>query len=162
MAHGHSPSSSLADVDVDVDYYTYSRSSSVSSLSNISVVPASATLPVSASASSGHANQKPSLANINVPSFAQFRSRVSSIPIVSPITAKGKAPAYSFTPSRAASLSKTQHGSPRIAQPISRPFSLDSPVQQQHSLQSGAGDTSSLNPQYAVKQRERWVCSHSY
>lgn len=58
-----------------------------------------------------------SLAQIAVPSFSAFRSQVSSIPV----------------PRTANRHSVTFQPSPRLAEPASRPFSVDSPLPQQPS-----------------------------
>lgn len=62
-----------------------------------------------------------SLAQIAVPSFSAFRSQVSSIPV----------------PRTANRHSATFQPSPRLAEPASRPFSVDSPLPQQPSGLAG-------------------------
>ena len=117
MAHSHS--SSLAD-----DYYAqYSPRSSVYSdqqpRTSVSPPP-SQPLQV---------RKQTSLAHIAVPSFSSFRSQASSIPIASQ-----RKPAPLFQPShspRSASFSLAEKASPRLADPSSRPLSLDSPLPQQ-------------------------------
>lgn len=118
---GHSHTSSLAD-----DYYTQSLSqySHTSSLSNDSATA----LPYRAgSAFSQHqqpgVRKQASLASIHAPSFAAFRNQVSSIPVRNPAFQPARSP-------RAASFSLAEKASPRLADPSSRPLSLDSPLPQ--------------------------------
>jgi hypothetical protein len=72
-------------------------------------------------------------AQISVPSFAAFRSHASSIPTASHSAALRR-PTIPFKPAhspRAASFSLAERASPRLADPASRPLSLDSPVPHQ-------------------------------
>ncbi|KAK3111173.1 hypothetical protein LTR53_013843 [Teratosphaeriaceae sp. CCFEE 6253] len=76
------------------------------------------------------ARHQASLAKIHIPSFRSF---ASSIPVPSPSTRKSK-PAPFHLPARsprAASFSLAERASPRLADPSSRPLSLDSPLPQQ-------------------------------
>ncbi|KAK5120556.1 hypothetical protein LTR85_006212 [Meristemomyces frigidus] len=83
-----------------------------------------------------------SLAQISVPSFSAFRSQASSIPVSSPSAPKRKpAPFQPLRSPRAASFSLAEKASPRLADPASRPLSLDSPLPQQPS-----GRTNELSP----------------
>ncbi|TKA81466.1 hypothetical protein B0A55_02945 [Friedmanniomyces simplex] len=74
--------------------------------------------------------QPTTLAQIHIPSFRSF---ASSIPVPSPRTQKRKpAPFHlSARSPRAASFSLAEKASPRLAEPASRPLSLDSPLPQQ-------------------------------
>ncbi|KAK4540559.1 hypothetical protein LTR36_009089 [Oleoguttula mirabilis] len=70
-----------------------------------------------------------SLAQISIPSFSAFRSQASSIPVSSPSAPKRKpAPFQPLRSPRAASFSLAEKASPRLADPASRPLSLDSPL----------------------------------
>ena len=128
----HSQASSQA----DVDYYNYySRSASSSLGTGPGAFPPLTSVKPS-SVSPEHGRKKSSLARIDVPSFSQFRSQLSGIPIASPTTAKRKPLPPQLRP---VSNSLAEKASPRLAEPTLRPFSLDSPVQQQS---NGAGSTS--------------------
>lgn len=148
----HSQSSSLA----DFDYYNYSHSAS-SSLSDGSVNLPTTSHPPPSSSSSEHVRKQQSLANIDVPSFSKFRSQVSSIPVSSPSTAKRK-PLPFQNLNRPVSQSVVEQGSPRFADPGSRPFSLDSPLQQQF---SGASNVLSppLTEDRDQSQQDEYVLS---
>ncbi|KAK3672588.1 hypothetical protein LTR78_007639 [Recurvomyces mirabilis] len=98
-----------------------------------------------------------SLAHIQVPSFRSF---ASSIPVPSPSTTKRKPPPFALARSpRAASFSLAERASPRLAEPSSRPFSLDSPLPQQPN-----GLLNQLSPplteDFTAQQEDR--ASHSY
>lgn len=75
------------------------------------------------------ARKKASLAAINVPSFSAFRSNLPSAVKQPPHAAFHGQPSP-----RAVSFSLAEKASPRLAEPTSRPLSLDSPVptQSQH------------------------------
>lgn len=75
------------------------------------------------------ARKKASLAAINVPSFSAFRSNLPSAVKQPPYAAFHGQPSP-----RAVSFSLAEKASPRLAEPTSRPLSLDSPVptQSQH------------------------------
>lgn len=75
----------------------------------------------------GHIKKQASLANIAVPSFSAFRSQASSIPISSPGKANRLAGTLLASP-RPTSFSAAEQPSPRLAEPTSRPLSLDSPL----------------------------------
>ena len=137
----HSPSSSLADADFDY-YPTYSHSAT-SSRTDASAPPAPQTgisRSQSQTQSQTHTRRKTnSLSKITVPSFSAFRSQVSSIPISSS-PAKKKPPFQAHSP-RAPSLSVAERASPRLADPGTRPLSLDSPVRQSSGLARVDEDT---------------------
>lgn len=74
--------------------------------------------------------QQPSLSNIHIPSFRSF---ASSIPVPSPKAPKRKPAPFQLSARspRSASFSLAERASPRLADPTSRPLSLDSPLPQQ-------------------------------
>ncbi|KAK1082413.1 hypothetical protein LTR48_006993 [Friedmanniomyces endolithicus] len=98
--------------------------------------------------------QQTTLAQIHIPSFRSF---ASSIPVPSPKARERKpAPFQLSTRSpRAASFSLAERASPRLAEPTSRPLSLDSPLLQQSNglagtvspPQAGHGDRYGHNKQ---------------
>jgi hypothetical protein len=80
--------------------------------------------------SNSHAGVKKqsSLAQITVPSFSAFRSQTSGIPT----TATRQYGSLLPSP-RPNSFSIAEQASPRLAEPVSRPLSLDSPLPRQPS-----------------------------
>ena len=159
-----SQSSSLADIDYyggAAAYYSHSPSSSYS---NSSANPpplrtgsaSREALPQSQQSTSGVRKQT-SLANIAVPSFSAFRNQVSGIPISSPSTAvrRKPAPGQSQASPRVVSFSAAEKGSPRLAEPGSRPYSIESPA-----IQNPTGLASVISPPLtedeATPRRDRY------
>lgn len=121
-----SSTSSLAD-----DYYNYasdaqSDDSYHRQQDSFPLPPRSQLQPQSDS----HAGVKKqsSLAQITVPSFSAFRSQTSGIPT----TATRQHGSLLPSP-RPTSFSAAEQASPRLAEPVSRPLSLDSPLPRQPS-----------------------------
>lgn len=143
----NSQRSSLA----DIDYSHYNTSySSLSSLSEDSVVPSTtvttaATTTARPTATTPQVRKQTSLANINVPSFSNFRSRVSSIPIASPSPAVQRPRSPQKPTNRPASLAEI--GSPRLADRSWRPHSIASPA-----LHHGVGTPSVRSQRSSVHE----------
>jgi hypothetical protein len=144
-----SSTSSLAD-----DYYNYA--SDVQSDDEYHRQQDSFPLPPRPQAaqvqSNSHAGVKKqsSLAQITVPSFSAFRSQTSGIPT----TATRKHSSLLPSP-RPTSFSAVEQASPRLAEPVSRPLSLDSPLPRQPS-----GLAYILTPpltEESVGKRDRYV-----
>jgi hypothetical protein len=94
-----------------------------------------------------------SLAHIHIPSFRSF---ASSIPVPSPSTTKRKPAPFKLARSpRAASFSFAEKASPRLAEPTSRPLSLDSPKLTQHNGQSGILSPP-LTEEFTARQEDRY------
>lgn len=148
---------------VDLDYYAYSSHSASSSLSNgHAAFPAPPTSTVLPSRSPDRARRHSSQAHAGIPSFSQFRSQVSGIPIASTTSTKRK-PLPS--PTRPLSASVADTGSPKLAEPASRPHSLETvqqrtPVQAYHFPSPLAEKTTSEQSDRSVKSLSRKiVCS---
>jgi hypothetical protein len=94
-----------------------------------------------------------SLAQIHVPSFRSF---ASSIPVPSPGTTKRKPAPFQLARSpRAASFSIAEKASPRLADPTSRPLSLDSPLLPQHNGQANV-PSPPLTEDFTARQENRY------
>ena len=107
--------------------------------------------------SNSHAGVKKqsSLAQITVPSFSAFRSQSSGIPT----TATRKHSSLLPSP-RPSSFSAAEQASPRLAEPVSRPLSLDSPLPRHPS-----GLAYILTPpltEESVGKRDRYVDLHVF
>ena len=107
--------------------------------------------------SNSHAGVKKqsSLAQITVPSFSAFRSQTSGIPT----TATRKHSSLLPSP-RPSSFSAAEQASPRLAEPVSRPLSLDSPLPRHPS-----GLAYILTPpltEESVGKRDRYVYWHVF
>lgn len=135
MPASHSNSSSLE----DIDYYGAAHSPS-SSYSNSSANPP----PLRPGSQSQQQQQQQqsttgvrkqtSLANIAVPSFSAFRNQTSNIPVSSPSSSIGRkpVPGQAHSSPRVVSFSAAEKASPRLAEPGSRPYSLESPAIKQN------------------------------
>lgn len=160
MAEHYSQRSSLADLDYyngDTTAATHSPSPSAYSVDDSATYPGSSshsrTASSQAPAPQHSVRERTSLAHIAVPSFSAFRSQASSIPITSPSGTKRKPlPLKAHSPS----ISLGDVPSPRLAQPPSRPFSLDSPRFQQSPAPVDAR-TASLTQTPLARQDQRWV-----
>lgn len=118
-AMARSSVSSFAD-----DYYNYA--SDAQSDDSYHVKPDSFPLPpksVPQSHPQPGVKKQTSLAQISVPSFSAFRSQTSGIPITATRNRGSLLPSP-----RPTSFSAAEQASPRIAEPASRPLSLDSPL----------------------------------
>ena len=145
----HSRASSLAD-----DYYMQSQRSSVYSDQQAPSTTSSSLQqqPHHPQHQQQTVRKAASLAQIGVPSFSAFRSQASSIPV----PRKPAAFLQSSLSPRPSSYSLAEQASPRLADPASRPLSLDSPLPQQPT-----GLASVLSPPLteasSTRQEDRWV-----
>ena len=138
MTSSHSPTSSLADFDyygATAGPHSHSRDSSAYSSSSANPPPLRTTQSQQSGSSSTGVRKQTSLANISVPSFSAFRNQVSGIPVSSPSNSvkRKPAPGQSQSSPRVVSFSAAEKASPRLAEPGSRPYSLESPAIQQPS-----------------------------
>lgn len=148
MPSSHSQTSSFG----DIDYYggaaggVYSSHSPSSSYSNSSANPPplrTGSASREGFQSSTGVRKQASLANIAVPSFSAFRNQVSNIPVSSPSSnvRRKPAPGQSQSSPRVVSFSAAEKASPRLAEPGTRPYSLESPA-----IQGPTGLASVISP----------------